>query len=77
MLFTLSGLKVKVGGFRVKLLKVYESFITCDRLKFIFKSNKNKITKLSFILKIIKNYHLISLICRKKNIKSINESNIF
>ena len=77
MFFTLSGLKVKVGGFRVKYVKVYKWFVGCDRLKIIFKSRKNKITKLSIILKIIKNYHYISLICCKKILKCINESNIF
>jgi len=35
---TLSGLKVKVGGLRVKFLKVSELFDGCDRLKIIFKS---------------------------------------
>jgi len=34
----LSGLKVKVGGFRVKFVEVCESFDGCDRLKIIFKS---------------------------------------
>ena len=58
---------MKVGGFRVKFVKVYEWVVECDRLKTIFKSMKNKITKSSIILKIIKNYHDISLIyCRKK-----------
>ena len=66
MVFTLSWLKVKVGGFRVKFVKVCEWFDECDRLKIIFKSKKNKIAKLSFILKRIKNYHYISLIYRKK-----------
>jgi len=41
---TLSGLKVKEGGFRVKFVKVCEWFNGCDRLKIIFKSRKNKIT---------------------------------
>ena len=63
---TLSGLKVKEGGFRVKFAKVCEWFDGCNRLKIIFKSRKNKITKLSFILKLIKNYHFISLICVEK-----------
>jgi len=59
---------VKEGGFRVKFVKVYEWFDGCDRLKIILKSKKNKITQLCFILKIIKCYHCISLICvRKKN----------
>jgi len=57
------------GGFRVKFVKVYEWFVWCDRLKIIFKSRKNKINKLYFILKIIKNYHYTSLICGRKNIK--------
>ena len=69
VLFPLSGLKVKLGAFREKFVKVYERFVGCDRLKIIFKSKKNKIIKLSFILKIIRNYHYISLICRTKNIK--------
>ena len=68
MLFTLSGLKVKVGGFGVTFVKVCEWFDGCDRLKIIFKSRKNKITKLCFNLKMIKNYHSISLICGRKNI---------
>ena len=69
VLFTLSGLKVKVGEFRVKFVKVYEWVVGCDRLKIIFKSIKNKITKSSIILKIIKNDHDINLICYRKNIK--------
>jgi len=72
VLFTLSGLKVEVGGFRVNFIKVGEWFIGCDRLKIIFKSKKNKMTKLSYILKIIKNYDYLSLICRRKNIKMYN-----
>ena len=72
-----SWLKLKVVGFRVKFVKVYEWFPGCDRLKIIFKSRKQKITKLFFILKIIKNYHYISLICLRKLLKCINESNIF
>jgi len=66
VLFTLSGLKVKVGGFRVKFVEVCVWFEGSDRLKFIFQSRKNKITKLSFILKMIKHYHCISLIRCKK-----------
>ena len=69
VLFTLSGLKVRVGGLRVKFVKVCESFDECDRLKIIFKSKKNKITKLYFILKIINIYHYISLIYCRKNMK--------
>jgi len=64
----LSGLKVKKGGFRVMFVKVCEWFDGCDRLKIIFKSRKNKIAKLSFILNMIRNYHYISLICWRKNI---------
>jgi len=78
---TLSGLECEVcvihfewikgerGGFRIQFVKVYVWFVGCDRIKIIFKSRKNNITKLSIILKIIKNYHYISLICRRKNIK--------
>jgi len=66
--FTLSGLKVKVEGYRVKFVKVCEWFDGCDRLKIIFKCERNKITKMSFILKMIKNYHYISFICHRKNI---------
>ena len=54
---TLSGLKVKEGGFRVKFVKVSEWFDGCDRLEIKFKSRKNKITKLFFILNMIRNYH--------------------
>jgi len=38
MLFTLSGLKAKVGWFRVKFVNVCEGFDGCDRLKLILKS---------------------------------------
>jgi len=69
VLFTLRGLKVKVSGFRVNFVEVCELFDGCDRLKIIFKSTKNTNTKLSVILKIIKNYNYISFICRRKNIK--------
>jgi len=58
-----------MGGFRVKFVKVCEWFDGCDRLKIILKSKKNKIIKLYFILKIIKNYQYISLIYRRKNKK--------
>jgi len=68
---------VKVFGFRVKFVKVYEWFARCDKLKIIFKSRKKKIIKLFFILKIIKNYHYISLISLRKLLTCINESNIF
>ena len=60
---------MKVGGLRVKFVKVCEWFEGCNRLKIIFKSKKNKITTLCFILKIIKIYHYIGLIYRIKNIK--------
>jgi len=63
---------VKVSRLRVKFVKVCEWFDGCDRLKIIFKSKKNKITKLYFILKIIKNYHYISLIyCREKKYENV------
>ena len=65
---TLTGLKVKEGGFRVKFVKLCERFDWSDRLEIIFKSRKNKITKLCVILKMIKNYHYISFICCRKNI---------
>jgi len=38
VLFTLSRLKVKVGGLRVKFVQVCEWFDGCDRLELIFKS---------------------------------------
>jgi len=59
---------VKVGVFTIKFAEVCEWFNGCDRLEIIFKSRKNVITKLSFILNMIKNYYYISLICRRKNI---------
>ena len=55
VLLTLSGLKVKMHGLRVEFVKVCEWLDECDRLEIILKSKKNKITKLYFILKIIKN----------------------
>ena len=65
---------MKEVGFRVKFDKVCEWFDGCDRLEIIFKSRKNKITKLSFILNIIRNYHYIiwfvvqkKLICKSEN----------
>jgi len=58
-----------MGGLRVKFVKVCEWFDGCDRLKIIYKSKKNKISKLYFILKIIKNYYYISLIYGRKNMK--------
>ena len=65
-LFTLRGLKVKVRGFRVKFVDICEWCDGFDRLKIIFNSRKNKITKLSFMLNMIKNYDYISLICCRK-----------
>ena len=64
-----NGLKVKVSRLRVNFVQVCERFDGYDRLKIIFKSKKNKITNLYFILKIIKNYHYISLIYRRKKMK--------
>jgi len=58
-----------MGGLRVKFVKIYKWFDGCDSLKIILKSKKNKITKLYFILKIIKNYHYISLTYRRKKMK--------
>jgi len=40
-----------LSGFRVNFIEICELFDGCDRLKIIFKSRKNKITKLYFILK--------------------------
>ena len=65
---TLIGLKVKVSGFIVKFVGICEWFDGFDRLKIIFKSRKNKITKVSFMLNMIKNYLYISLICCRQNI---------
>jgi len=60
-LFILKGLKVKVRGFRVKFVRVCEWFHRFDRLKIIFKTRKNKITKFSFILKVIKKISLYKI----------------
>jgi len=38
VLFNLSGLKMKVGGLRVKFVKICEWVYGCDRLEIIFKS---------------------------------------
>ena len=38
VLFNLSGLNVKVIGFRVKFVEVCESFDECDRLKITFQT---------------------------------------
>jgi len=64
----LTGLKVKDGGFRVKFVKDCEWFDGSDRLEIIFKSRKNKITNLSFILNMIRNYHYLSWFVVEKNI---------
>jgi len=45
VLFTLCGLKVKVGGLRVKFVKFCECFDGCERLKIIFKSKKTRLPK--------------------------------
>jgi len=66
--FTLRGLKVKEVAFRVKFHKVCEWFDGCDRLEITFKLRKNKITKLSFILDMIRNYHYIIWFVVEKNI---------
>ena len=68
---------MKVRGFRVNFVEVCEWFDGCDRLKIIFKSRKNKITKLSFILNMIKNCHYISLFVVEKILICIIENNIF
>jgi len=73
----LSGLKVKEGGFRVKFVKVCEWFDGSDRLEIIFKSRKNKITQLSFILNMIRYYHYIILFVVEKILICTNKNNIF
>ena len=60
-----------MGELRIKFVKVCEWFDGCDRLKIIFKSKKNKITTLYFILKIIKNYHSIGLIYHRKKYENV------
>jgi len=67
---------VKEVGFRVKFDKVCEWFDGCDRLEIIFKSRKNKITKLSFILNIIRNYHYIIWFVVEKKWICTSEFNI-
>jgi len=74
---TLSGLKVKEGGFRVKFVKVCEWFDGSHRLESIFKSRKNKSTHLSFILNIIRNYHYIIWFVVEKILICTNKNNIF
>jgi len=49
---------MKVYGFRVNFVDDCEWFDGYDRLKIIFKSRKNNITKLCFILNMIKKYNL-------------------
>jgi len=75
-LFTLGGLKVKEGGFRVKFVEVCVWFDGSDRLKIIFKSRKNKITKFSFILNMIK-ISLYKFDVVEKILICIHENNIF
>jgi len=74
---TLTGLKVKEGGFWVKFVKVCEWFNGSDRLEIIFKSRKNKITQLSFILNMIRNYHYIIWFVVEKILICTNKNNIF
>jgi len=74
---TLTALKVKEGGFRVKFVKVCEWFDASDRLEIIFKLRKNKITKLSPILNMIRNYHYIIWFVVEKILICTNENNIF
>jgi len=74
---TLCGLKVKEGGFRVKFVKDCEWFDGSDRLEIIFKSRKNRITKLSFILNMIRKYHYIIWFVVEKILICTNEYNIF
>jgi len=73
----LSALKVKEGGFRVKFVKVCEWFDGSDRLEIIFKLRKYKITQLSFILNMIRNYHYIIWFLVEKILICTNENNIF
>ena len=56
---------MKVSGLSVKFVKIYEWVDASDRLKIIFKSQK----KIVLYFKIIKKYHYISLIYRRKNMK--------
>jgi len=67
---------VKEAQFRVKFDKVCEWFDGCDRLEIIFKSRKNKITKLSFILNMIRNYHYIIWFVVEKILICTSENNI-
>ena len=67
---------MKEAGFRVKFDKVCEWFDGWDRLEIEFKSRKNKITKLSFILNIIKNYHYIIWFVVEKKLICTSENNI-
>jgi len=77
---TSSGLQCEVCVVHLKWIKgesrwikrkVCEWFDGCDKLKIIFKSEKKKISKLYFILKIIKNYHYISLNDRRKKYENV------
>jgi len=58
-------------------VEVCEWFDGCDRLEIIFKSRKNKNTKLSFILNMIRNYHYIIWFVVEKILICKNENNIF
>jgi len=73
---TLTRLKVKEGRFRVKFVKVCEWFDGSHRMEIIFKTRKNKITKLSFILNMIRNYHYIIWFVVEKILICTNENNI-
>ena len=68
---------MKEVGFRVKFVKVCEWFDGSDRLEIIFKSRKNKITKLCFILNMIRSYHYIIWFVVEKILICTNENNIF
>ena len=74
---TLTGIKVKEGGFWVKFVKVCEWFHGSDRLEIIFKSRKNRITKLSFILNMIRKYHYRIWFVVEKILIRTNKNNIF
>jgi len=74
---TLTGIKVKEGGFWVNFVKVCKWFHGSDRLEIIFKSRKNSITKLSFILNMIRKYHNIIWFVVEKILICTNKNNIF
>jgi len=68
---------IQVSRLRTMFVEVCEWFDEFDRLKIVFKLRKKKITKLSFMLSMIKNYHDISLIYCKKILICIKKINIF